>query len=100
VIGLDSLNHYYDPNLKEARLGQLKSDSNFSFEKIDLADRAATLEIAPECYDPAASADSAHLEVGDYATDVAYSEVVERSFRYRSGMHTQNASLSGASAAM
>jgi UDP-glucuronate 4-epimerase len=42
VVGLDSLNHYYDPALKEARLGVLRGDPKFSFEKLDLADRAAT----------------------------------------------------------
>jgi UDP-glucuronate 4-epimerase len=39
VVGIDSLNHYYDPKLKEARLSLLKNDRNFSFEKLDLADR-------------------------------------------------------------
>ena len=41
VIGLDNLNPYYDPTLKEARLAILKKQAGFSFEKIDLADRAA-----------------------------------------------------------
>jgi UDP-glucuronate 4-epimerase len=38
VHGLDNLNSYYDPHLKEARLAELKS-SNFYFHKCDLADR-------------------------------------------------------------
>jgi UDP-glucuronate 4-epimerase len=42
VVGVDSLNHYYDPALKEARLDLLKDDPNFAFEKLDLADRTAT----------------------------------------------------------
>src|SRR5580698_7997085 len=42
VVGLDTLNSYYDPKLKEARLDILKRDPNFSFVKLDLADRAAT----------------------------------------------------------
>ena len=42
VFGVDSLNDYYDPKLKEARLGILKNDPNFSFEKLNLADRAAS----------------------------------------------------------
>jgi UDP-glucuronate 4-epimerase len=42
VVGLDSVNDYYDPSLKEARLAILRNDSNFSFERIDLADRTAT----------------------------------------------------------
>jgi len=45
VVGLDSINDYYDPALKEARLSILRQSQNFSFEKIDLADRAATKDI-------------------------------------------------------
>ena len=40
VIGLDNLNPYYDPTLKEARLARLRPHARFSFEKLDLADRA------------------------------------------------------------
>ena len=39
VIGLDNLNDYYDPSLKEARLGQLRAFERFRFSKLDLADR-------------------------------------------------------------
>ena len=39
VIGLDNLNDYYDVSLKHARLAQLLSHTNFSFHKLDLADR-------------------------------------------------------------
>jgi UDP-glucuronate 4-epimerase len=42
VVGLDSINDYYDPGLKEARLDVLRRDANFSFVKLDLADRTAT----------------------------------------------------------
>jgi UDP-glucuronate 4-epimerase len=42
VVGLDSLNDYYDPKLKEARLDILKRQSNFTFVKQDLADRGST----------------------------------------------------------
>jgi UDP-glucuronate 4-epimerase len=42
VVGLDNVNDYYDPKLKEARLEILKRDPNFSFVKLDLANRAAT----------------------------------------------------------
>jgi UDP-glucuronate 4-epimerase len=41
VHGLDNLNDYYDPRLKQARLDELKKRSNFQFEKCDLADRGA-----------------------------------------------------------
>src|ERR1700676_5381906 len=42
VVGLDIVNDYYDPKLKEARLDILNRDSNFSFVKVDLANRAST----------------------------------------------------------
>ena len=41
VVGVDVINDYYDPKLKEARLDILKRDTNFTFVKLDLADRAA-----------------------------------------------------------
>lgn len=39
VVGLDNLNSYYDPTLKEYRLAQLQPYPNFRFVKLDLADR-------------------------------------------------------------
>jgi UDP-glucuronate 4-epimerase len=41
VVGLDSLNAYYDPALKQARLDVLLTQQGFTFERIDLADRAS-----------------------------------------------------------
>jgi UDP-glucuronate 4-epimerase len=41
VVGIDNLNDYYDVSLKQARLEQLLPDKNFTFHKIDIADRAA-----------------------------------------------------------
>ncbi len=44
VVGLDNLNDYYDPKLKEDRLALLTGGphaARFHFERIDLADRAA-----------------------------------------------------------
>jgi UDP-glucuronate 4-epimerase len=41
VIGLDSLNSYYDPALKRARLNILRENARFSFAHADLADRGA-----------------------------------------------------------
>lgn len=40
VLGIDNLNDYYDVALKEARLKELAPFENFTFEKIDFADRA------------------------------------------------------------
>jgi UDP-glucuronate 4-epimerase len=45
VVGLDNLNSYYDPALKQARLNILRGDSRFSFVQIDLADRASMAEL-------------------------------------------------------
>jgi UDP-glucuronate 4-epimerase len=45
VHGLDNLNNYYDPRLKEARLGELRASANFRFEKCDLADRSAVAAV-------------------------------------------------------
>ncbi|MGY3623065.1 NAD-dependent epimerase [Bradyrhizobium sp. USDA 10063] len=40
VIGIDNLNDYYDPALKLARLDLIKEHPNFTFHKLDLADRS------------------------------------------------------------
>ncbi len=40
VVGLDNLNDYYDPTLKEARLARLLPHAGFRFVKLDVADRA------------------------------------------------------------
>ena len=41
VVGLDIVNSYYDPKLKEARLDILKRELNFTFVRLDLTDRTA-----------------------------------------------------------
>lgn len=41
VIGLDCINDYYDVSLKHARLAILEKYKNFTFEKVDLADRSS-----------------------------------------------------------
>ena len=41
VVGLDNLNHYYDPALKDARLEILRGFERFRFIKADVADRGA-----------------------------------------------------------
>ena len=45
VVGVDNLNSYYDPALKNARLALLKRHGEFSFQKLDLADRSATARL-------------------------------------------------------
>ncbi|MEM9411193.1 MAG: NAD-dependent epimerase/dehydratase family protein [Planctomycetota bacterium] len=42
VVGLDSLNDYYDIKLKHARLNELKKLEDFEFAHLNLADRSAT----------------------------------------------------------
>lgn len=39
VVGLDSINTYYDPSLKLARLRRLEKIAHFSFVKMDLCDK-------------------------------------------------------------
>ena len=41
VIGVDNLNAYYDPALKQARLNDLSGRDGFSFQALDLADASA-----------------------------------------------------------
>jgi UDP-glucuronate 4-epimerase len=41
VLGIDNLNDYYDPALKNARLEKLRSRRGFAFEKIDIVDSSA-----------------------------------------------------------
>lgn len=39
VVGIDNLNDYYDPLLKQNRLNQLLKFKNFTFEKLNVVDR-------------------------------------------------------------
>jgi len=48
VLGVDNLNDYYDVALKDARLAQLADKPDFSFRKLDIADRDAMLALALE----------------------------------------------------
>ena len=40
VVGLDNINDYYDPTLKQRRLEQLSPAAGFRFVRMDLSDRA------------------------------------------------------------
>lgn len=51
IIGIDNINAYYDPRLKEARLEELKSCPNVTFQKLDLADRDGMAQLF-ETYKP------------------------------------------------
>ena len=46
VYGIDNLNDYYDPVLKQARLDRLLTHNGFCFQKMDIADAGAILALA------------------------------------------------------
>ena len=48
VTGVDNLNNYYDPKLKEARLAQLQASRKFSFVHADISDTDSMQEIFGE----------------------------------------------------
>ncbi|HEY8132378.1 MAG TPA: NAD-dependent epimerase [Thermoanaerobaculia bacterium] len=48
VVGLDNLNPYYDPKLKEARLAQLRKFHDFTFAHVDIADTDSMQELFGE----------------------------------------------------
>jgi UDP-glucuronate 4-epimerase len=48
VVGFDSLNDYYDPALKEARLAQLRPFERFTFIRGNVADRQAMEQLFTE----------------------------------------------------
>ena len=45
VVGVDDLNHYYDVNLKKARLESLLAFTEFTFKKLDISDRPIVSEL-------------------------------------------------------
>ena len=48
VVGLDNINRYYDPQLKEARRAELAKSGRLRFVKLDLADRDAMASLFKE----------------------------------------------------
>lgn len=48
VVGLDNLNSYYDPKLKEARRAVLEKYARFRFVRLDVADRAGIAALFAE----------------------------------------------------
>jgi UDP-glucuronate 4-epimerase len=44
VLGVDNLDNYYDVSLKQARLARFKDHPNFTFAKLNIADRTAMEE--------------------------------------------------------
>ncbi len=49
VVGLDNLNSYYDPKLKEDRLDILRAYGNFVFYRADLKEKPAVDEVFAAC---------------------------------------------------
>ncbi len=45
VVGVDNLSDYYDPALKQARLDRLTPHPGFGFERVDVSDRTAMIEL-------------------------------------------------------
>jgi len=45
VVGADNVSSYYDPALKQARLDRLAPHAGFTFERIDVSDRAAVADL-------------------------------------------------------
>lgn len=53
VLGIDNLNDYYDPALKNSRLSVLRNYSNFEFQRLDISD-ALSLNTSFRKYTPEA----------------------------------------------
>jgi UDP-glucuronate 4-epimerase len=50
VVGIDNLNPYYDPALKQARLDRLSADfERFRFEQVDFSDADALKRLSDNC---------------------------------------------------
>jgi UDP-glucuronate 4-epimerase len=45
VVGVDNLNSYYDPALKQARLAMLEEEDGFAFHSVDIADKTALFRV-------------------------------------------------------
>jgi UDP-glucuronate 4-epimerase len=72
VVGLDNMNAYYDPKLKETRLAELAKLAGFQFAKLDLADRAGMTKLFadnkfPQVVHLAAQAGVRHSLIDPYA---------------------------------
>ncbi len=48
IVGVDNLSDYYDVNLKKTRLSELDGNSEFTFYKLDLADRGGVENLFSE----------------------------------------------------
>lgn len=49
VVGIDNLNDYYDVILKKDRIKELEKFSNFTFEKVEISDKAQMEKLWVDC---------------------------------------------------
>jgi UDP-glucuronate 4-epimerase len=111
VVGLDNLNAYYDPLLKQARLNELSKFAGFRFLELDLADRASMEKLFADYRFPlvihlAAQAGVRHSLVDPYAYADAnltgFLNVLEgcRRARSRHLLYASSSSVYGANSSM
>jgi UDP-glucuronate 4-epimerase len=111
VLGIDNLNDYYDPTLKQARLAELRTDPRFRFEQCDVADRAAMARLFaserfPYVAHLAAQAGVAHSAVDPAAyvdaNLVGFANILEgcRHAQSRHLVYASSSSVYGANARM
>jgi UDP-glucuronate 4-epimerase len=111
VLGIDNLNDYYDPTLKQARLAELRTDPQFRFEQCDVADRAAMARLFaserfPYVAHLAAQAGVAHSAVDPAAyvdaNLVGFANILEgcRHAQSRHLVYASSSSVYGANARM
>jgi UDP-glucuronate 4-epimerase len=111
VLGLDNLNPYYDPKLKQARLAELGNSPNFRFVQCDVADRSAVerlfaVERFPYVAHLAAQPGVAHSAVNPAAyvdaNLVGFANILEgcRQVRSRHLVYASSSSVYGANTQM
>lgn len=92
VVGVDSLNHYYSPDLKAQRINSLKKHESFEFYQLDLAEFDSIEKIISEnvfstIFHLAAQA-GVRIPIGKlqlYSTNnlVAFSNILELAVKYK-----------------
>ncbi len=113
VIGLDSLNDYYDVGLKQARLDRLRTRPGFAFHRLDVSDKDAVARLLADHGDLsgivhlAAQAGVRHSLVDPYAYvqanvmgHLVVLEAARRLSRLRHLVYASTSSVYGANTAM
>ena len=87
VVGVDNLNAYYSPRLKQARLDLLLADSGFSFRRADIADRDAMFALVDEHRDTARVVHlAAQAGVSLYAATKRADELISHAYGHLYGL--------------